>query len=102
MTSSSAASRLDATTSPIIASVPRVGSIMGTRESETLGYPADQLDLWARRARAWATGARPEGLDHMQPMPKPNPPRDVFLYVISGYKPRNPAAAIALMERIGA
>ncbi|MCO5118941.1 MAG: DUF72 domain-containing protein [Burkholderiaceae bacterium] len=76
--------------------------IMGTRESEALGYPADELDLWARRARAWATGAMPEGLDHVQPMPKADPPRDVFLYVISGHKPRNPAAAIALMERIGA
>ena len=29
------------------------------------------------------------------------PPRDVFLYVISGFKPRNPAAAMALIDRLG-
>ena len=28
--------------------------------------------------------------------------RDVFLYVISGFKERNPAAAMALTERIRA
>ena len=29
------------------------------------------------------------------------PARDVFLYVISGAKRRNPAAAMALIERVG-
>ena len=28
-------------------------------------------------------------------------PRDVYLYVISGHKVRNPAAAMALIERLG-
>ena len=27
--------------------------------------------------------------------------REVFLYVISGFKERNPAAAMALIERVG-
>ena len=27
--------------------------------------------------------------------------REVFLYVISGHKERNPAAAMALIERVG-
>lgn len=27
--------------------------------------------------------------------------REVFLYVISGHKQRNPAAAMALIERVG-
>jgi hypothetical protein len=29
-----------------------------------------------------------------------NDPRDVYLYVISGYKAHNPAAAMALIERL--
>jgi len=58
--------------------------IMGTREGEALGYPRTALDAWAKRAKGWAAGGR-----------------DVFLYVISGHKVRNPAAAMALIERVG-
>ena len=57
--------------------------IMGTREDEPQGYSEAELDAWAERAKGWAA----EG-------------RDVFLYVISGAKQHNPAAAMALMERI--
>jgi hypothetical protein len=32
--------------------------------------------------------------------PKSDIGRDVFLYVISGHKQRNPAAAMALIERV--
>lgn len=74
--------------------------IMGTREDEPLGYPSGELDLWARRARAWASGALPEGLAHAGTVSAKAVPRDVFLYVISGHKARNPAAAMALAERI--
>ena len=35
------------------------------------------------------------------PKPAPAEARDVFLYVISGAKHRNPAAAMALIERVG-
>ena len=59
--------------------------IMGTREDEAAGYSAAKLDDWAARARDWVR--RGKG--------------DVFLYVISGFKERNPAAAKALIERIG-
>ena len=31
---------------------------------------------------------------------QPPKPRDVYLYVISGYKTLNPAAAMALIERL--
>ena len=31
---------------------------------------------------------------------KKTEPRDVFLYVISGFKERNPAAAMAMIERL--
>jgi uncharacterized protein YecE (DUF72 family) len=76
--------------------------IMGTRETEETGYPAGALDLWAKRARAWAAGGAPEDLETLLPLPAEKAAtRDVFLYVISGAKARNPAAAMALIERVG-
>ena len=53
-------------------------------EDQPTGYPPEQLDEWATRARGWAA----EG-------------RDVFLYFINGAKIRAPAAAQALIERLG-
>jgi uncharacterized protein YecE (DUF72 family) len=50
------------------------------------GYAPEALDAWAGGARAWAGGARP---------------RDVFVYFISGAKERAPAAALALLGRLG-
>jgi uncharacterized protein YecE (DUF72 family) len=76
------------------------GRIMGTRETEDRGYPDAALDLWIRRARAWAAGRTPEGLATVTPPTAANGGRDVFLYVISGFKDRNPAAAMALIERL--
>jgi len=75
--------------------------IMGTREDEELGYPARELDGWARRAEALASGARPKELDYVSARAEPVASRDVFLYVISGHKVRNPRAAMALQERLG-
>ena len=74
--------------------------IMGTTETEKLGYSPAALDEWAGRARKWAEGGSPEGLDYVG-TPQPGDPRDVYLFVISGYKERNPLAAKALMERLG-
>ena len=64
--------------------------IMGTRTDEAAGYAPAELDAWASRAAAWAGGAAAEGVA-----------RDVFLYVIGGAKERNPAAAMALLDRLG-
>lgn len=58
--------------------------IMGTTEGEAAGYPAEKLDRWAERVRQIATQ------------------REVFLFVISGHKAANPAAAQALLQRLGA
>jgi uncharacterized protein YecE (DUF72 family) len=74
--------------------------IMGTREAESQGYPARELDAWAERAKAWAKGGTPADLELVAPAAEKTP-RDVFLYVISGDKVRNPAAAMALIERVG-
>ena len=57
--------------------------IMGTQEEEALGYSPADLDKWAGKAKGWAADGR-----------------DVFLYVISGAKQHNPAAAMALIARI--
>lgn len=56
--------------------------IMGTRADEPLGYSEADLDHWADRLRDMART------------------RDVFLFVISGYKAANPAAAQALLKRL--
>jgi uncharacterized protein YecE (DUF72 family) len=74
--------------------------IMGTKEVEPLGYPAKVLDAWAKRAKAWAEGGVPADLDMASPIVAEKTGRDVFLYVISGDKVRNPAAAMALIERV--
>jgi uncharacterized protein YecE (DUF72 family) len=74
--------------------------IMGTEEKHRLGYPKKQLDLWAERARIWASGGVPEGLETVTEPPAKETPRDVYLYVISGFKALNPAAGIAMIERL--
>jgi uncharacterized protein YecE (DUF72 family) len=75
--------------------------IMGTSENQKLGYAAKALDAWAARAKAWAAGGTPDDLETVT-KPKPDKAgREVFLYVISGFKERNPAAAMALIERVG-
>lgn len=74
--------------------------IMGTRDGEPLGYPDAALDLWAARAESLATGLVPDGLQTAAPAKPPGRARDLYLYVISGDKHRNPAAAMALMARL--
>ena len=47
------------------------------------GYPAAELDRWVKQAKTWAKRG------------------NAFVYFISGAKVRNPAAAQALIERLG-
>ncbi|SMO65932.1 DUF72 domain-containing protein [Paracoccus laeviglucosivorans] len=74
--------------------------IMGTKADHPEGYDDKALDQWAARARSWAAGDSPDGLDYAGKAAKTTP-RDVFLYVISGAKERNPQAAMALLRRLG-
>ncbi len=74
--------------------------IMGTQEKPKAGYATKALDAWAERARIFAAGGIPKDLETLAPLPA-KAPRDVFLYVISGFKESNPRAAQALIERIG-
>ncbi|WP_213957292.1 DUF72 domain-containing protein [Variovorax sp. dw_954] len=50
------------------------------------GYAPEALDAWATRAKGWTT------------LPVK---RDVFVFMINGAKERAPAAAAALLERLG-
>jgi uncharacterized protein YecE (DUF72 family) len=75
--------------------------IMGTVAKEESGYSDAALDLWASRAHAWASGGAPEDLKYVEPRVAYGKPRDVYLYVISGHKVRNPAAAMSLIRRLG-
>src|SRR5271165_2590410 len=74
--------------------------IMGTKKAAASGYSEAALDLWAARARAWACGAAVDGLEHVEQRSADGKARDVYLYVISGHKVSNPAAAMALLRRI--
>lgn len=73
---------------------------MGTKEDEPVGYGGEQLGRWAERVEALATGHAPEGLETVMPPVADDAARDVYLYVISGYKARNPQAAMALIDRL--
>lgn len=75
--------------------------LMRSRESERGGYPTNELDVWARRARSWSEGGEPDDLPRvLSTSGTDTTRRDVFLYFISAAKVRNPAAAMALQGRI--
>lgn len=71
-----------------------------TREEEPAGYPPAELDRWGDVLRSWASGKSPAGLGYVGEPRAPERPRDVFAFIISGAKVRNPAAAEALIERL--
>jgi uncharacterized protein YecE (DUF72 family) len=71
--------RIEARTAPFV-----YARIMGTQPQPRTGYPAAALQRWAQQLAAWSAQPQVE---------------DVYLYVISGHKAHNPAAAMALIER---
>lgn len=58
--------------------------LMRSRADLPTGYPPSELDGWATGARAWAATGR-----------------DAWVFFINGDKERAPAAALALLERLG-
>ena len=70
-----------------------------TIEEQPTGYSPDALDRWAAVAKAWAAGDAPDGLPYFG-APPARTPRDTFVFMISGAKVRNPAAAQALIARV--
>lgn len=65
------------------------------------GYADAALDAWTERARVWAAGGAPDDLPSLEEPEKIAAPRDVFIYFINGAKERAPAAAMALLSRLG-
>lgn len=57
--------------------------LMRTKEDVETGYTSRELDAWSKRAKDWAKRG------------------DAFVYIISGAKVRAPAAAEALIKRVG-
>ncbi|MGH8026083.1 MAG: DUF72 domain-containing protein, partial [Pseudoxanthomonas sp.] len=76
--------------------------LMRSQAGIETGYPGAELDQWAERARLWSEGGDPMDLPHIGAGAPTEHPREVFLYFISSAKERNPAAAMALLERLGA
>ena len=74
--------------------------LMRSRSDIASGYPGDALDALAQRARQWAQGGEPGDLPKIATQAAPAQRRDVFVYFISAAKERNPAAAMALIERL--
>jgi uncharacterized protein YecE (DUF72 family) len=87
----------DATASFVYARLQRSSEDIAT------GYAAAALDEWVARARAWSAGRTPDDLERVADAEKKPPKsRDVFIYMINGFKPKAPAAAMALIERLSA
>lgn len=74
--------------------------LMQAHEEEPTGYDAPALDCWAARAREWAAGRSPSGLDYVSDLAAEAVPREVFAFMINGAKVRAPAAAEAVLERL--
>ena len=75
--------------------------LQGASEAVATGYTATALDMWAGRARAWSAGGTPADMAPIGGREKSPPTsRDVFIYMINGFKPKAPAAAMALIERL--
>ena len=70
--------------------------LMRSRSGTATGYPLDELDAWAARARLWTRGEEQEDLPKIVDRAAPSQPREVFIQFISAAKERNPAAAMAL------
>lgn len=76
--------------------------LMRTQSDIPTGYGPKALDSWAEHARAWAEGWQPAELPRVEDPPaQAAKPRDVFMFMISGAKERAPAAAGALLKRLG-
>lgn len=64
------------------------------------GYAAKEIAKWAERAQAWSKGADANDLPRLAGAPAKKK-RKVFVYMINGDKEKAPAAALALLEKLG-
>lgn len=75
--------------------------LMRTEPVHAAGVEPRVLDGLAQCASCWHRGEEPDGLPRVEPPSVGAAPRDVFLYFISGAKEKAPAAAMALLQRLG-
>ena len=76
--------------------------LMRTRADLSEGCPPETFAPLAACAGAWRDGCEPGGVPRVEPAAvMPAAPRDVFMFFISGAKERAPAAAMALLQRLG-
>ncbi|RDE09384.1 DUF72 domain-containing protein [Pelagibacterium lacus] len=75
--------------------------LQGSSAEHEKGYSEAALDAWADRIVTYAGGGVPEDLPLRGKAPEATP-RDVFAFVISGFKENNPAAAMALIAKVRA
>ncbi|MBP0581248.1 DUF72 domain-containing protein [Labrys sp. LIt4] len=73
----------------------------GSTELYRSAYGAKALDLWARRAKAWAQGRKPPESRFIGPARDISQRRDVFVFFDNTDKLQAPHDAQALMERLG-
>jgi uncharacterized protein YecE (DUF72 family) len=89
--------RIDDPTAPFI-----YARLQCASEKQAAGYSVKALTQWAERARLWSEGKLPEDAALIAPAErKPPRARDVFIYMINGFKPKAPAAAMSLIGRLG-
>lgn len=69
-------------------------------EAQPTGYAPKDLDAWAMRAAIWERGGVPDDLPAIEKTKASKAKRDVFVYMINGFKPHAPAAAMALIARL--
>ncbi|RUL69590.1 DUF72 domain-containing protein [Dyella choica] len=74
--------------------------LMRSRNNVATGYGGEELDDWAKCVHAWANGEQPANLPYLDTGRTPQLKRDVFVFFISAAKEHNPAAAMALIERL--
>lgn len=78
--------------------------LMRSESAIATGYRVSELEAWATRARTWAGGSEPADLPYAAKTAtvtkSAHTRRDVYIYFISAAKERNPAAAMALLERL--
>jgi uncharacterized protein YecE (DUF72 family) len=95
---------LDSTKHPVIEDLTAdfvYARLERAQAAEPTGYAEKALDRWSERFGAWAKGGEPADATRLLAKPAPKAKaRDCFVYFISGAKERNPAAAMAMIERL--
>jgi uncharacterized protein YecE (DUF72 family) len=76
--------------------------LMRSADDIATGYSPAALNRWAAYAQRWAAGEDIGELPHAADGRPAGKPRDVFVFFISSAKHRNPAAAMALQQRVDA